>query len=336
MAMLNQRLTTLFNRYDRVAEPVCFAIRQILPLFFPGSRGLLELLADALGTAQDTWQDNRRLDAPLAATAEQANHLERMLKVVSEDLDELFDRVVALHGRPDASAAAAAAIEGYRKENLQQWLRAEGKLEEIASQLAQVLTTVRGIEIRTLDIQTLLGVLRQQYATGQQQTEKELLELGENVKQLLDRLPEQVKGPVSPSLTQVIPDERQRQLVRDLLRQYHALPPKAQGQVPALVNGLGKLVLGSGDAEAAEAAFVHAASELVEPWAKAEAYYMAYQAALEVAHRAKYQGRHGSTLWEGAFAHLQQAIVHDPQRFSPCPSRYVLEEILGAGGFGVE
>ena len=111
--------------------------------------------------------------------------------------------------------------------------------------------------------------------------------------------------------------------VKQLLARFRQLPSEQQKQVPALLNGLGKLQFGSGDFQGARQTFVAVAEEVHDSAAQAEAQFNAYRAALE------------EKKWGDALVAIQKAASLDSQRFAPFPmQRYQAKEILGAGGFG--
>jgi serine/threonine protein kinase len=111
--------------------------------------------------------------------------------------------------------------------------------------------------------------------------------------------------------------------VKRLLARFRQLPLEQQKQVPALLNGLGKLQFGSQDFEGAKQTFTAVAQAITEATAQAEALFNAFRAALE------------GKRWDDALAAIQQAAMLDAQRFAPFPlQRYQPKKILGAGGFG--
>jgi hypothetical protein len=75
--------------------------------------------------------------------------------------------------------------------------------------------------------------------------------------------------------------EEERQLVKALVARYRDLPAEQRRQLPALLNGLGKLQVVAGDFDAARHDFQEVASLVPDPQAKAEAHYNAYRTALE-------------------------------------------------------
>ncbi len=123
-------------------------------------------------------------------------------------------------------------------------------------------------------------------------------------------------GPVTPSLTQIIHDPQERQLVRQLLQRFRALPASKQIELPELLNQLGKLQVATGELQEAK--------QLFEEANDAEGHYNSYRVALE------------EQNLDTALAALLQAAKADPQHFAPFPlHKYTPERILGAGGFGV-
>jgi len=93
--------------------------------------------------------------------------------------------------------------------------------------------------------------------------------------------------------------------------------------MPALLNGLGKLQMGTGDFPEARQTFGAVAVAVTEPAARAEACFNAYRAALE------------ERRYDEALKAVRQAADLDARRFLPFPlRRYSPQRILGAGGFG--
>ena len=131
------------------------------------------------------------------------------------------------------------------------------------------------------------------------------------------------KGEVKPHHSFSIRSEDERAAVKQLLARFRQLPDHQQKQVPALLNGLGKLQFGSGDFGGAKQTFVAVAEEVHDAPAQAEAHFNAYRAALE------------ERKWDDALVAIQKAASLDSQRFAPFPmQRYQPIRILGAGGFG--
>ncbi|MFO0879210.1 MAG: protein kinase [Gemmataceae bacterium] len=121
-----------------------------------------------------------------------------------------------------------------------------------------------------------------------------------------------------------IRDEQERRLVRELVQRYRALPASERGQMPALLNAVGKLEVVAGNFEEAERDFQELAAMVPDQAARAEAAHNAYLAALE------------RRAWPEALEFCRQASRLDPARFAPFPpEKFEPERILGAGGFGV-
>lgn len=131
------------------------------------------------------------------------------------------------------------------------------------------------------------------------------------------------KGEVKPHHSFSIRSEDERTAVKQLLARFRQLPAQQQQQVPALLNGLGKLQFGTGDFDGAKQTFVAVAKEVQDAGAQAEAQFNAYRAALV------------EKQWDEALVAIQKAASLDSQRFAPFPlQRYEPKRILGAGGFG--
>ncbi len=118
--------------------------------------------------------------------------------------------------------------------------------------------------------------------------------------------------------------DAERQLVKQLVARYRALPADERQRLPALLNAVGKLEVVAGDFDAAQRDFQELTTLLPDDKARAEAQHNAYLAALE------------RRAWPEALAALCAAATLDPERFAPFPlSKFDPERILGAGGFGV-
>jgi WD40 repeat protein len=121
-----------------------------------------------------------------------------------------------------------------------------------------------------------------------------------------------------------IGSEGERQLVKQVIARYRALPDGERRRLPDLLSAVGKLEVATGAFRAAQEDFQQAALLTADQPARAEAHYNAYAAALE-------QGD-----WPAALESLRQAAALDGARFTPFPlTKYEPERILGAGGFGV-
>ncbi len=118
--------------------------------------------------------------------------------------------------------------------------------------------------------------------------------------------------------------DEERRLVKELVRRYRGLPPDQRRQMPALLNAVGKMQVVAGNFDDARQDFQELVQIAPDERGRAEAFFNAYQAALEC------------RQWGEALAAYKQAVVLDPERFALFPmSKYEPERILGAGGFGV-
>jgi tetratricopeptide (TPR) repeat protein len=121
-----------------------------------------------------------------------------------------------------------------------------------------------------------------------------------------------------------IRNDNERQLVKQLVARYRALPEGDRKEVPSLLNAIGKLEVVAGDFDAAQKDFQAVALLEQDNKGQAEAHYNAYLASLE------------KRDWPGAIQELIKAIKLDGKRFAPFPvGKYHPMRILGAGGFGV-
>ncbi len=118
-------------------------------------------------------------------------------------------------------------------------------------------------------------------------------------------------------------DEHERELIEAVKRRYRALSDDQRRRFPQLGLDLSRLEIVAGDFQDALGQARESASHLDEPTSKAEAHHAAYRAALEL------------KSWDEALAELQKAAAAD-SRFAIWPTaKYRVEEILGAGAFGV-
>ncbi len=169
---------------------------------------------------------------------------------------------------------------------------------------------------------------------------KQIAMLGKHLDEQMRALSEQVAG-IAGAMTRLLEEhqlqrrpvsfrdslsfrgDQEREYIHQLVKQYRALPTE-QRLRPDLLNGIGKLQIISGDYEAAERDFRQLAGLATEPSIRAEAFFNAYQAALE------------KQDWANALEQLQEACKLDRVRYAPFPlDQYPPERILGAGGFGV-
>jgi Protein kinase domain len=150
-----------------------------------------------------------------------------------------------------------------------------------------------------------------------------LQQIGRSVLQLLEQHQLQRRElRLGDSLS--VRNDGERQLVRQLVARYRALPEEEQRRLPALLNALGKLEVVAGDFEAAQRDFQSVARLTPDAALEAEAHYHAYQAALQ------------RRDWTTAQSEMLAAARLAPQRLAPFPlDKYEPERILGAGGFGV-
>ena len=121
----------------------------------------------------------------------------------------------------------------------------------------------------------------------------------------------------------------ERQKVKEYLGHYRRLSEEAKRAAPALLNGLGKLQVATGDYQSAQEAFTRVAEISPDSQSRAEGHFNAYRAALE-------RAATGEGSYQVALAELKMAMRFDAARFAPFPlEEYEPQRILGAGGFGV-
>ncbi len=121
-----------------------------------------------------------------------------------------------------------------------------------------------------------------------------------------------------------IRNDDERRLVKELVARYRGLPPEQRRQMPALLNAVGKMQVVAGNFDEARQDFQELTRIAPEERGRAEAFFNAYQAALEC------------RQWDVALTAFRQAVPLDSERFALFPlSKYEPERILGAGGFGV-
>jgi serine/threonine protein kinase len=195
--------------------------------------------------------------------------------------------------------------------------------EELEAALAQHESRIeQGLVELQAQIVLALGRVEQQVA-GQSGKLDEIKELQAQVLELVKRL-DMHQQTLRPGHSLSIRNDRERDLVKQLLARFRALSNKQQEANPALLDDLGKLLVAAGDFGTARETFERAARIAPADSQKAEAFHNAYRAALE-------QGDH-----EAALRELLQAATLDPARFAPFPmDTYEVRKILGAGGFGV-
>jgi tRNA A-37 threonylcarbamoyl transferase component Bud32 len=192
------------------------------------------------------------------------------------------------------------------------------QLGRIEAAVAQTQATATAAHGAVLDLQAEM----QRLGALQLANVEEVHSLLVQVQQHLGRAGMQ-RGEVRPQHSLSLRGEDERRAVRALLARFRRLPADEQRRVPALLNGLGKLQLGTGDFEAARGTFAEVAGAVADPPGRAEAAANSYRAALE------------QRRWDDALGALTQAARLDPARFAPFPlQRYRPQRILGAGGFG--
>jgi tRNA A-37 threonylcarbamoyl transferase component Bud32 len=190
--------------------------------------------------------------------------------------------------------------------------------DAVFEQLGRIETAVTATHGAVLDLQGEL----QRLGGLQLANAEEVRALLVQVQQHLSRAGMQ-RGEVRPQHSFSVRGEDERRAVKALLARFRRLPADEQRRVPALLNGLGKLQLGTGDFEAARGTFAEVAGHVADPSGRAEAAANAYRAALE------------QKRWDDALEAIALAAHLDPARFAPFPlRRYRPQRILGAGGFG--
>jgi serine/threonine protein kinase len=192
----------------------------------------------------------------------------------------------------------------------------QAAMDQQGQRLEELLADVRAVVVEThsavLDLQ---GQIEGQ--SGQ------LREIGSAVQKLLEQHQLQ-RREVRPGDSLSIRNDNERQLVKQLVARYRALPDEERRQMPALLNGIGKLEVVAGDFDAARKDFDAVATLVEDNKVQAEAYFNAYQACLE------------RRDWPAAIQEFIKAVKLDAKRFASFPvGKYHPQRILGAGGFGV-
>ncbi|MGF1579125.1 MAG: protein kinase [Gemmataceae bacterium] len=155
------------------------------------------------------------------------------------------------------------------------------------------------------------------------ETRDAVLSLHQRVAKLTEQL-DVMNRAIQPKDSLSITGEHERQLVKQLIAQYRALPEQQRTQLPSLLNSIGKLEVATGAFQHAQEDFATVATLTTTSDEKAEAQFNLYRAALE-------QGD-----FEAALEAIQTAVTLDPHKYQPFPfKKYQAERILGAGGFGV-
>ncbi len=193
--------------------------------------------------------------------------------------------------------------------------RFDERLDDVVKRLEDLILAAHRA---TLDVHAALNQLASQH-----------LDHTDEIRLLLQQVQKQLEhagqrpGEVRPRDTLSIRSEDEKRAVRQLLARFRQLPAEEQQQVPALLNGLGRLQVGAGDFGGARQTFSEVACTVGDSRARAEARYNAFRAALE------------ERKWEEALTAVREAAALDTARFAPFPlQRYEPRRILGAGGFG--
>jgi len=215
-----------------------------------------------------------------------------------------------------AHALQFAATEALSAEQHAGFQELEAALAEHESRIEQALVELQA------QILAALGRVEQQVA-GQSEKLDEIKQLQAQVLELVKRL-DMHQQTLRPGHSLSIRNDRERQLVKQLLARLRALPISQQHAHPALLDDVGKLLVAAGEFREAQETFERAARHAKGDTQRAEAYFNAYRAALE-------QGD-----FDPALQQLLQAAALDAARFAPFPlDVYEPRKILGAGGFGV-
>jgi hypothetical protein len=132
------------------------------------------------------------------------------------------------------------------------------RIEAVVVETQAVATATHGV---VLDMQAELQRVASQNT--------EMRRLIENVLQRVSQVGMQ-QGEVKPQYSFSIRSHDEREAVKRLLERFRLLPVEQQKQVPALLNGLGKLQIGSGDFEGARQTFTEVVRSAPESSAKVQ------------------------------------------------------------------
>jgi len=291
----------------------------VTPSDLAGQTGALRRYADAPGLVAGAQAS---VAGVAAALAPEAPNLSRLLAASTGGDPPLLAAAFAFFFRreveTDQELATGLMYDGQRQLFASQkdmLARLEQLSASQATALGQVGLALDGLGER-FD-QAVEAVL-----AGLDQVRREIRDLRE---ELVRRLTEagMQRGEVRPHHSFSIRGEDEHRAVLALLARFRQLPADEQRRMPDLLNGLGKLQLGTGDFGGARESFDRAAAAAADAAAKAEARFNAYRAALE------------QRKWDQALAELTEAAALAPGRFAPFPmQRYEPKRILGAGGFG--
>ncbi len=152
---------------------------------------------------------------------------------------------------------------------------------------------------------------------------EQVRQIGQAVQKLLEQHHLE-RRELRPGDSLSIRNDNERQLVKQLVARYRALPETDRRQVPALLNAIGKLEVVAGEFEAAQKDFQAVALLEKDQKAQAEAHYNAYLACLE------------RRDWPRAIQEFLNAARLGGKWLASFPvGKYQPIRILGAGGFGV-
>ena len=215
------------------------------------------------------------------------------------------------------------AVESLTREQQASFQQLEAALQTHGQRVEEALGSLLAVAAQTLGEVVEVRAEQQVHGAALGQIGGQVQALHDQMQQLLEHL-EMKNQPVQAQHSLSIRNDRERQLVKELLSRYRALPePQRQG-APELLNDVGKLQVAIGDFDDAQASFLRVAELTRDDRTRAEAHHNAYRAALECGDSAR------------ALTELRQAMALDPARFAPFPlDDYEPERILGAGGFGV-
>ena len=267
--------------------------------------------------------------------------LDRIAATLQEKHYENLARLLALQPRPDDSLITVAARYFLRRAieddpKLFQGLAFAqlGQIRESQQSQVEGLATVQAILTGQGNrLEELLGDLSADvFATfnavldvqaEQQRQSGQHDDVYKAVIQMQQRL-DMMHTELRPRDSLSIRGDVERQLAREAVAKYRAMPEARRKELPALMNAVGKLEVATGDFHAAERDFATVVEIVDDSAAKAEAHANAHRTALE------------RRDWEAALRELLAAAKLDPKRYEPFPLRkYRPLRILGAGGFGI-
>jgi hypothetical protein len=160
---------------------------------------------------------------------------------------------------------------------LVQWADAKGKVQDLfrgavqkVPDKAQLLEAVQAV---FGEIPAEQELVRVDVEAKVVETHQAVLALQQQMQRFMDQA-RMAEGPVLPQDSFSIRED-ERSAVRAFVAHFRQLPAEEQQRLPTLLNGLGKLQLGSGDFGGAQKSFAEAARCTPEAAAKAEANYNA-------------------------------------------------------------